>query len=90
MGVIGPAFAYPDMEDQRILSEYVQKRDIMFIRERPIADYILYDDYKRKTKDGIKEEERCTYVITKFAVTSNNRAFAFSKKFKYKQVFDSA
>lgn len=87
---IGHAFSYPDIDDNLILKEYVEKKNVMFIRERPIADYILYHDYKTKARAGKKEEDRCTFVITKFAVTSYKRAFAYSRKFKYKPLFDLA
>lgn len=72
------------------MKSYVTRDDMMFIRERPVVEYNIYDDYKQKVKDGVKEEKRCTYVLTKFNVFSTARAFAYSRHFKYHELFNDA
>lgn len=80
---------YLDRTDLDIIKSYVNKREMMFIREKPIVEYVMYDDYKEKTRNQVEEAKRCTYVITKFSVVTFSRAFAYSKDFKYKPLFDS-
>lgn len=86
--LIGNDNNYPDLEDMDILSEYVTQQKMMFIREKSVVQHIMYKDYKEKTKAGIEENQRCTYVVTKFSVAVENGAFAYSKNFKYKELFD--
>lgn len=90
VNMIGNDHNFPDENDSNILSQYVTKRGMMFIREKTIVDHVLYRDYKDKTRKGIDESKRCTYVATKFSIISAHRAFAYSKNFKYSHVFDAA
>ncbi|CAG9854178.1 unnamed protein product [Phyllotreta striolata] len=78
---------YPDME---ILDSYVYKRDMMFIREKTVINHIMYKDYRQKANGGMEESKRCTYVIAKFPIVKFSRAFAYSKNFKYKELFNYA
>lgn len=86
--LIGNPYQFGDYDNQ-IIKQFVDKSNMMFIREKPIVEYVMYDDYKDKTKQQIPEEKRCTYVITKWSVVSFSRAFAYTQKFKYKRLFDS-
>lgn len=61
----------------------------MFIREQPVVDYLMYQDYLAKTRENIVESSRCTYVVTKFSVFKIARAFAYQKSFKYRELFDT-
>lgn len=88
--VIGNGTIIPDIDDMGILENYVTKRDMMFIREKSVLNNIMYEDYKDKTKKGVEEIKRCTYVVAKFPITTFSRAFAFRKNFKYKKLFDAA
>ncbi|KAJ8969797.1 hypothetical protein NQ317_003302 [Molorchus minor] len=87
--MIGNSSSIPDVADLEILSNYVDRRDMMFIREKSVIKHVMYADYKRRTKKGEPESERCTYVVAKFPITTFARAFAYSKRFKYKELFDS-
>lgn len=71
-----------------MLSTYVIKQNMMYIREKTVLESIMYEDYKMKTKADVEESNRCTYVITKFAVCVFPRAFAFRPGFKYNELFD--
>lgn len=88
--VIGNDNNFPDKNDFAILDQYVAKKGMMFIREKSIVDRVLYEDYKEKTKNGIEESKRCTFVATKFSIVSSHRAFAYSRNFKYSVLFDRA
>ncbi|XP_060530538.1 glutamate receptor U1 [Cylas formicarius] len=85
--LIGPPKFQIDSTDKDILHSYVSK-NFMYIREKTVLDYIMYDDYKEKTKEGVQETQRCTYVVTTFPITTLPRAFAFSPTFKYFDLFD--
>lgn len=62
----------------------------MFIREKTVINHIMYQDYREKAKNGVEEEHRCTFVVAKFPITKFSRAFAYSKDFKYVELFDYA
>ncbi|XP_045478920.1 glutamate receptor U1 isoform X1 [Harmonia axyridis] len=87
---LGPRASYPNETDADIMNTYVTNDNMMFIRERPIVEYDIYDDYKLKVKNGVKEDKRCTYVLTKFHVFTASRAFAYSRQFKYYELFNDA
>lgn len=71
-----------------ILEYYVKKKDYLFITEKPIVDHLMYGDYLDKSRKGIPESDRCTFVITSWSVITRARAFAYNTNFKWKQVFD--
>lgn len=70
------------------MENYVRKRDYLFLNEKPIVDHLMYNDYLDKARKGVDEADRCTFVITKWSVLSRARAFAYSKQFKFGDVFD--
>lgn len=88
--LLGHPQTYVEHDDRLILDEYVLKRNWMFLREKPIVEYIMFEDYKRRTKAGIQESDRCIYVITRFSVVRYPRGFAYAKQFKYRSLFDEA
>lgn len=87
---IGNYQNFPDQNDFAILAYYVAKKGMMYIREKTVVDHVLYEDYKEKTRKGVEESKRCTFVSTKFSIFSAHRAFAYSKAFKYSELFDHA
>lgn len=78
-----------DASSTDILENWVRKRNIMYIGERPIVENLMFDDYMSKTDPNIKEADRCTFVITSWPVISAPRAFAFAKGFPFYELFDS-
>lgn len=87
---LGRESYYVNTSDYQILKSYVSDRSMMFIREKPIIEYDMYDDYKKKVANKIKEADRCTYVIADFSVMSFARAFAYNINFKYYELFNYA
>ncbi|GLV35186.1 Ionotropic receptor 76b [Carabus blaptoides fortunei] len=71
-----------------ILDYYVKKKEYLFIMEKPIVDHLMYGDYLDKSRKGIPESDRCTFVITSWSVITRARAFAYNMNFKWKEVFD--
>nr|ALR72540.1 ionotropic receptor IR5 [Colaphellus bowringi] len=85
---IGKDRYYADMKDLDILEEYVKKRNMMFIREKTLIKNVMYRDYQEKTKRGVDEEKRCTFVMADFPITMFSRGFAYTHDFKYAELFD--
>ncbi|XP_066146815.1 glutamate receptor ionotropic, delta-2 [Euwallacea fornicatus] len=73
-----------------ILTRYVTEMNHMYIREKSVLETIMYEDYKNKTRHGVDEPKRCTYVLTQFPVCKFPRSFAFRRGFKYITLFNSA
>ncbi|CAH1104855.1 unnamed protein product [Psylliodes chrysocephalus] len=87
---IGNLKVFANHSDMNILNTFVKKRKMMFIREKTVINHIMYQDYREKAKNGVEEEHRCTFVVAKFPITKFSRAFAYSKDFKYVELFDYA
>lgn len=82
----GSKYEIVDMEGPSILTDWVERRNYMFLGEKPTVEYLMYDDYRAKT--NYSEDKRCTFVITPFTVVTYSRAFAYRKNFKYYELFD--
>lgn len=79
-----------------ILSEWVRRRNFMYLGEKPIVEYLMYRDYMSRSSNTTNnsnannlEADRCVFVITKWSVVSVDRAFAYAKGFKFHQLFDA-
>lgn len=62
----------------------------MYVREKTIVNHLMYQDYLKKTKQGIAEEERCTFVVTTFSIFHVARAFGYSRQFAFRELFDNS
>ncbi|KAL7289919.1 hypothetical protein TKK_0016306 [Trichogramma kaykai] len=60
----------------------------VFITDRPFAQLAIFEDYRSKTLDGVKEENKCTYVISEANVLPKSRSFAFPADSPIKKHFD--
>ncbi|XP_046486685.1 glutamate receptor ionotropic, delta-1 [Neodiprion pinetum] len=49
----------------------------MYLRERSIVTSLLFNDYMNKTRDGVLESKRCTFVIMPGSIITKSQAFAF-------------
>ncbi|XP_017777071.1 PREDICTED: glutamate receptor ionotropic, delta-1 [Nicrophorus vespilloides] len=85
---LGSKSEYSDESGEEMLANWVLKRNYMYIGEKPIVEYLMYDDYMHRTDPTIAENDRCTFVITKWDVLRISRAFAFKKDFKYYELFN--
>ncbi|XP_050362597.1 glutamate receptor ionotropic, delta-2 [Nymphalis io] len=61
----------------------------VLVKEQTAIDNLMYDDYLRKTREGVAESDRCTYVIAPHAFMKQQRAFAYPKNSTLKTLFDS-
>ncbi|XP_047517992.1 glutamate receptor ionotropic, delta-2-like isoform X2 [Pieris napi] len=50
--------------------------------------YLMYNDYLQKTRMGVPEAERCTYVVAPGVFMTKRRAFAYQHKSKLKSLFN--
>lgn len=80
---------YITLNDTIILDELVQKKNMMFIREKPIVDHLMYNAYIDKARLGYQGSDGCNFVITSWSVLKIARAFAYSRDFRYRPLFDS-
>ncbi|CAF4854472.1 unnamed protein product [Pieris macdunnoughi] len=50
--------------------------------------YLMYNDYLQKTRLGVPEAERCTFVVAPGVFMTKRRAFAYQHKSKLKSLFN--
>ncbi|XP_026326417.1 glutamate receptor ionotropic, delta-2 [Hyposmocoma kahamanoa] len=60
----------------------------VLIKEQTAIDHIMYGDYLQKTKQGIDESNRCTYVVAPEVFIKLPRAFAFPKTSRLHELFN--
>ncbi|XP_052737877.1 glutamate receptor ionotropic, delta-2 [Bicyclus anynana] len=61
----------------------------VLVKEQTAIDNLMYNDYLRKTREGVEEAERCTYVVAPNAFMKRRRAFAYPKNSTLKILFDT-
>nr|AXF48864.1 ionotropic receptor IR33 [Lobesia botrana] len=60
----------------------------VLVKEQTAIDHLMYGDYVKKTKEGVPEVKRCTYVVAPNPFMEKLRSFAFPKNSKLKTIFD--
>nr|XP_026491365.1 glutamate receptor ionotropic, delta-2 [Vanessa tameamea] len=61
----------------------------VLVKEQTAVDNLMYDDYLKKTREGVVESDRCTYVIAPHAFMKRQRAFAYPQNSTLRILFDS-
>ncbi|CAH2092215.1 unnamed protein product [Euphydryas editha] len=61
----------------------------VLVKEQTAIDNLMYDDYLRKTREGVAESDRCTYVIAPNAFMKQQRAFAYPHNSTLRVLFNS-
>lgn len=80
---------FSDKNDIENLLEYVEKKDYVYVRDRPAIDHLVYWDYKdRKTRVASEERLQCPFAVSKKPFLTRKRTFAYSNDFKYSSLFD--
>lgn len=72
------------------MENWMKSGEHMFIEEKPVVEHLMYKDYLKKLRMGLKESERCTYVMTTWQVVERMEAFAYTKDFPYVEIFNNA
>lgn len=68
---------------------YVQKKNYVYIRDRPAIDHVIYQDYKyRKTLSKDDEKIHCPFAVSKTSFLKRKRAFAYAKDNNISELFD--
>lgn len=79
----------PSTNDTYNLLEYVQRRDFVFVRDRPAMDHLIYRDYKyRKTLSTTDEKIQCPFAVSKTPFIKRKRTFAYKPDFPWQALFD--
>ncbi|XP_072941722.1 glutamate receptor ionotropic, delta-1-like [Epargyreus clarus] len=60
----------------------------VLVKEQISIDHIMYNDYLQKTKEGIAESDRCTYVVAPKAFMKQLRGFAYPNNSTLNVLFD--
>lgn len=77
------------LNDTTILIDKVEKRNFLYIRDRPAMDYLRYSDYKyRKTLSKDNERIHCPFAVAKKPLLSRRRAFAYPRNSEWHTLFD--
>lgn len=77
------------LNDTEVLLDYVEQKNYLFIRDKPAIKHLIYRDYKyRKTLNANNEKIHCAFAVAKEAFLKLRRTFAYSKTFRFQQLFD--
>lgn len=77
------------LNDTEVLHNYVERQNYLFIRDKPAIKHLIYQDYKyRKTLNEDNEKIHCAFALAKEAFLKLRRTFAYSKTFRFQQLFD--
>ena len=78
-----------EKNDSDTLIRYVEKKNYVFVRDRPAMDYLVYQDYKfRKTYAKTDERAQCPFALAKHSLLKRKRAFAYRSDTKWDQLLD--
>lgn len=71
------------------LINWVEKKNYVFIRDRPAMDHLIYSDYLyRKEISRTDEKIHCPFAISATPFMKRRRAFAYPKNTKWNYLFD--
>ena len=77
------------LNDSDILINYVEKKNFVFVRDKPAIDHMIYTDYKhRKTINMVDEKFQCPFAVSTISFMKRRRAFAYPKDTKLNLLFD--
>ncbi|CAO1399563.1 unnamed protein product [Diamesa serratosioi] len=78
-----------EFNDTEILLNEVQKKNYVFIRDKPAMDHLVYNDYRsRKEFARVNEKLQCPFAVSKEPFIKRKRAFAYPKDTKWNALFD--
>lgn len=85
----GSTSRFTTESSKEMFTNWVKKKSFIYIGEKPIVDHLMYDDYMSITDPKIQEADKCKYVLTDFPLLTRPRAFAYSKSFRFHELFDT-
>lgn len=76
--------------DEEILEQYVQKKGMVFIRDKPAIQILQYRDYMiRKELTKTNERIHCPFAIAKRPIMKKKRGFIYPVGSNISKLFDS-
>ncbi|XP_047518136.1 glutamate receptor ionotropic, delta-1-like [Pieris napi] len=75
------------VNDMPSLLPYVSEGAVL-VQPSVSLQYLMYNEYLQKTRLGVPEAERCTYVVAPGVFMTKRRAFAYQHKSKLKSLFN--
>lgn len=63
--------------ESEYLEDYVERRNYIFVRDRPAIDHLIYQDYQRRRDNTADEKTHCPFASSKFPFLRRKRAFAY-------------
>lgn len=77
------------LNDTEILINQVEKRNYVFVRDRPAIQHLVYTDYKyRKAFSKSNEKIHCPFAVAANPVLKRMRGFGFPKTTPWNILFD--
>lgn len=73
--------------DTDILLNQVFKKNLVFLRDKPAIDHLVYEDY-RKRKSLPSERLQCPFAMSKEISLKRKRGFIYPKESKWARLFD--
>lgn len=73
--------------DTDILLNQVLKKNLVFIRDKPAIDHLVYTDY-RKRKTLPSERLQCPFAMSKKVSLRRQRGFIYPRGSKWAKLFD--
>ncbi|XP_059617045.1 glutamate receptor ionotropic, delta-1 [Phlebotomus argentipes] len=77
------------LNDTEILLQDVERRNYLYVRDRPAINHLIYSDYVyRKTISLTDEKIQCPFAVAKTPFMKRKRAFAYPKNSTLHLLFD--
>lgn len=70
------------------LNDYVQKKNYIFVRDRPAIDHLIYRDYQRRRDQMADEKTHCPFATSKSPFLRRKRAFAYPMGTEWNTLLD--
>lgn len=75
--------------DSEVLLDFVERQNYVLVRDKPAIKHLIYRDYKYRKGFKVDDEKvHCAFAMAKEPFLKRRRTFAYSKNFKFQQLFD--
>lgn len=73
--------------DTDILLNQVYKKNLVFIRDKPAIDHLVYEDYRKRKREP-SERLQCPFAMSKEVSLKRQRGFIYPLGSKWAKLFD--
>lgn len=74
--------------DSAYLDNYVERKNHIFVRDRPAIDHLIYRDYQQRRDQTADEKTHCPFATSKYPFLRRKRAFAYPMGTEWNALFD--